>query len=69
MQIYLTTNKINGKKYIGRELHNNPNYLGSGKTFKKAIKKYNRSYCIIKDTLLKNNICIGNKKVNRRIIE
>lgn len=40
MVIYLTENKINGKKYIGQDMYNNPKYLGSGFLLKKAIKKY-----------------------------
>ena len=40
--VYLTTNNINGKKYIGMTTRNNPNYLGSGKLIKRAIKKYGR---------------------------
>jgi group I intron endonuclease len=40
MIIYLTTNLINGKKYIGQDSYNNPNYLGSGFLLKKAIAKY-----------------------------
>lgn len=39
--IYITTNSINGKQYIGS--HNgdiNDNYLGSGKVLLKSIKKY-----------------------------
>jgi group I intron endonuclease len=41
--IYLTTNLINGKKYIGmcKSTHTK-NYLGSGKLLKYAIKKYGR---------------------------
>ena len=44
-------------------------YINKGLSVKQIAKKYNRSYDAIKDTLLKNNVCIGNKKVNRRIIE
>ncbi len=40
--VYMTTNIINGKRYIGRDMHDNPNYLGSGSILKKAIKKYGR---------------------------
>ena len=41
--IYLTTNKINGKKYIGRCSNRyawHAGYLGSGKWLKMAIEKY-----------------------------
>lgn len=38
--IYLTTNKINNKKYIGVDSKNNKNYYGSGKAIKLALKKY-----------------------------
>jgi group I intron endonuclease len=40
MIVYLTTNLINGKKYVGMDSNNNPNYLGSGTLILKAIKKY-----------------------------
>ena len=40
MVIYETINKINGKRYIGKDKHNDLNYLGSGKILNKAIKKY-----------------------------
>jgi group I intron endonuclease len=42
MIVYKTTNLINGKIYIGLDTYNNPNYIGSGKTIKKAIKKYGK---------------------------
>lgn len=42
MIVYITTNIINGKKYIGKDEQNNPKYLGSGNLFKEAIKKYGR---------------------------
>jgi group I intron endonuclease len=40
MIIYRTTNLINQKFYVGKDTHNNPNYYGSGKRLKLAIKKY-----------------------------
>ena len=42
MIVYLTENLINGKRYIGRDMYNDPTYLGSGKLLNKAIKKYGR---------------------------
>lgn len=40
MIIYKTTNLINGKHYIGKDKHNDPKYLGSGKRLTAAIQKY-----------------------------
>jgi len=42
--IYITTNIVNRKRYIGQKMYRDGwlNYLGSGTTFKKAIKKYGR---------------------------
>jgi hypothetical protein len=42
--IYITTNMINGKRYIGqRKFYRNWNeYLGSGKLIKRAIEKYGK---------------------------
>lgn len=42
MVIYITTNLINGKQYIGKDTRNNPNYLGSGTLLKRAIQKYGK---------------------------
>ena len=42
-RIYLTTNLINGKKYVGRcssDKNWNRGYVGSGKMLKQAIEKY-----------------------------
>jgi hypothetical protein len=43
--IYLTTNTINGKVYVGYHYTKNPNdsYLGSGKLILRAINKYGKS--------------------------
>jgi hypothetical protein len=42
--VYLITNKINGKKYIGssRKDQIDENYYGSGKVIKDALKKYGK---------------------------
>lgn len=41
--IYITTNKINNKKYIGKQFNENKKgYLGSGVALKAAIKKYGK---------------------------
>jgi len=42
--IYITTNMIDGKRYIGQKIFNKgwEVYLGSGKHFKRAIKKYGK---------------------------
>lgn len=41
--IYLTTNKVNGKKYIGQHKGGfDPNYIGSGTILWDAIRKYGR---------------------------
>jgi len=42
--IYITTNNVNGKKYIGQKKIDNraKTYLGSGKIFKQALRKYGK---------------------------
>lgn len=42
MQIYITTNLLNGKQYIGRDSLNRNHYLGSGIFLKQAIVKYGK---------------------------
>jgi len=46
--IYITTNKINNKQYIGSHNGSNKYYLGSGILIKKAIKKEGRKNFEIK---------------------
>lgn len=43
MVIYKTTNKINGKIYIGKDKYNKDSYYGSGLIIKQALKKYGKS--------------------------
>lgn len=64
MIIYKTTNLINGKFYIGQDYNNNPDYLGSGKLLKRAIKKYGQEN-FIKEVI---EICDSKEQLNEREI-
>lgn len=46
MVIYEIINTLNGKRYIGKDKYNDPNYLGSGKLIRKAIQKYGTDHFI-----------------------
>jgi group I intron endonuclease len=50
MIIYKTTNITTGKIYVGKDLHNNPGYLGSGKKLLHAVSKYGKE-CFLKEVL------------------
>lgn len=50
MIIYKTTNKINGKIYVGKDSNENPRYLGSGLLVARAIKKYGKEN-FVKETM------------------
>lgn len=64
--IYLTTNLITGKKYVGqRSCHceiEKDTYLGSGEILKKAIKKYGRVH-FLKQIL---EICYSKDELNQK---
>lgn len=64
MIIYLTSDIINNKKYIGKDRNNNPSYLGGGVLLKKAIKTYGRNN-FVKETL---EICSSIKQLKEREI-
>ncbi len=59
MIVYEIINKINGRRYIGKDSHNDPTYMGSGKILKLAFKKYGKEnfvktileYCNTEDEL------------------
>lgn len=42
MIVYIVTNRINGKKYIGKQVRKPTSYLGSGILLIKAVKKYGK---------------------------
>lgn len=42
MYIYTTINRVNGRKYIGRDSKRRPGYLGSGTLLRQAIRRYGR---------------------------
>ena len=42
MEIYITTNIINNKSYVGKDIHDKSQYLGSGLLIVAAVKKYGR---------------------------
>lgn len=52
--IYLTTNLINGKIYIGQSFSTSCYYIGGGSNLKKAIAKYGK--CNFKKQILINNV-------------
>lgn len=62
MIVYKTTNLINGKIYIGQDLNNNPNYLGSGLMLNNAIKKYGKEN-FKKETI---EVCNSKEELNER---
>lgn len=63
MIVYITTNLINGKKYIGKDEKNNPDYLGSGIQLSAAIEKYGR------DSFIKEILAYGINKQDLNELE
>jgi group I intron endonuclease len=64
MRIYKTTNKINGKIYVGKDVNHGPDYLGSGFLLHKAIKKYGREN-FVNETIEE---CENTEQLNEREI-
>lgn len=60
--IYITTNNLNGKRYLGMCAYHRPNhkaYLGSGKALRRAIRKYGSEHfsrIIIEECLTKDDM-------------
>ena len=50
MQIYKTTNTLNGKLYIGKDEGSRESYYGSGKLIRRAIQKYGKE-CFEKEVI------------------
>lgn len=65
MIIYKTTNLVNGKIYIGQDSKNNPEYIGSGVYFTRAIKKHGK-HNFIKEILCK---CTSSQEMDQKEIE
>ena len=65
--IYLTTNNVNGKKYIGQHRFDgfDSEYYGSGTIFSKALKKYGKHNFIV-EVLCQ---CQTEEELNQREIE
>jgi hypothetical protein len=58
--VYMTINKINGKKYVGKDSKNDLNYYGSGKAMKRALKKYGKeSFVKVPLVYIDNIISLG----------
>lgn len=60
MIIYKTTNLVNGKIYIGKDIKNDPTYYGPGQTLRKAIKKYGKNN--FKKEIIE--VCASNEELN-----
>lgn len=81
--VYITTNLINGKKYIGSRKLNSPTldsclkdaYLGSGKAFKLAVTKYGKNnfkkeiILICDNVLFYENLILQNIKPSEKFDE
>lgn len=62
MVVYKTTNITNGKIYVGKDVKNNPEYLGSGLILKNAITKHGKEN-FVKEVL---ETCFTHSELNER---
>lgn len=65
--IYITTNLVNGMRYLGQKAFNQgwETYLGSGRAFKKALKDYGREN-FKRDIIL---VCYSDEELNQKEYE
>lgn len=61
MVIYKVTNLLSGKIYVGKDLHNNSEYFGSGLLIKQALRKYGKKN-FKKEIIEKCNKSEGNER-------
>ena len=67
--IYLTTNTINGMKYIGKHYGElDDSYLGSGKVFKKEITKYGKEH-FMKSIIFISKYDLENSEKEKQFID
>jgi len=64
--VYVTTNKINGKKYLGKSAHGRPGYLGSGIAIQNAIRKYGKEN-FSRETVAYSDSLIEVAKIERQL--
>lgn len=66
--VYKTTNKINGKFYIGFTGRSDPSYLGSGYLIRKAVAKYGRD-SFVRETLFQTDCRVEALEKEKETIE
>lgn len=69
--VYITTNSVNGKQYIGQRTYQSPRwqeYLGSGKALRRAITRYGKEN-FVRDILFEAFTKEGLDDAEKRIID
>lgn len=67
-EVYVTHNKVNGRKYIGSHNKSSKKYLGSGTYLNKAIKKYGRK-SFEKEILAECNTAVKRRDLEEYFID